>query len=156
MSTSSYHPLETLTSLYDQAAASSNQSEIVHIDLDSSRHTSATTHSSHVLGFELEPQSGSGSRGDSFFSSDFLNDDIGFSPVDDQQHGDQEEHQQRHNYDDRDTTTVDGGGVWSSSSLVVVGNQPEDQIYAFETIDPTLLGGGEAPLKMLSLSWNEI
>ena len=28
----------------------------------------------------------------------------------------------------------------------MVGNQPEDQIYAYETIDPTLLGGGEAPL----------
>ena len=146
LSTSSYHPLDTLTSLYDQAAASSNQSEIIHIDLDSSRHTSATTHSSHVLAFELEPQSGSGSRGDSFFSSDFLNDDVGFSPVDDQQHGDQEQHRQQHNYDDHDTTTVDGGGVWSSSSLVVVGNQSEDQIYAYETIDPTLLGGGEAPL----------
>ena len=78
-------------------------------------------------------------------SSDFLNDDVGFSPVDDQ-HGDQEEHRQQHNYDDHDTTTVDGGGVWSSSSLVVVGNQPEDQIYAYETIDPTLLGGREAPL----------
>ena len=72
-----------------------------------------------------------------------MNDDVGFSPVDDQQHGDQEEHQQQHNYDD---TTIEGGGVRSSSSLVVVGNQPEDQIYACETIDPTLLGGGEAPL----------
>ena len=105
LSTSSYHPLDTLTSLYDQAAASSNQSEIIHIDLDSSRHTSATTHSSHVLAFKLEPQSGS--RGDSFFSSDFLNDDVGFSLGDDR-HDDQEEHQQQHNYDD---TTIEGGGV---------------------------------------------
>ena len=30
--------------------------------------------------------------------------------------------------------------------VVVVGNQPEDQIYAYETIDPTLLRGGKAPL----------
>ena len=144
-----------MTSLYDQAAGSSNQSETIHIDLDSSRHTSATTHSSHVLAFELGPQSGSGSRGDSFFSSDFLNDDVGFSPVDGH-HGDEEEHRQQHNYDDHDTATVDGGGVWSSSSLVAVGNQPEDRIYAYDTIDPTLLGGWEAPLEMLSLSWNQI
>ena len=73
-----------------------------------------------------------------------MKDDVGFSPVDDH-HDDQEEHQQQHNYDD---TTIEGGGVWSSSSLVqvVVGNQPEDQIYAYETINPTLLGGGETPL----------
>ena len=31
--------------------------------------------------------------------SDFLNDDVGFSPGDDR-HGDQDEHQQQHNYDD--------------------------------------------------------
>ena len=123
---STYHPLDTLTSLYDQAASSSrNQSEI-HIgsDMDSSRHTS--THS-HVLAYDSQPQSGSGSRGESFFSSaDFLNDDLGF-PGDQR---DQELQQQLYE------TTVDG--AWSSS---LVGNQPEDQ-YAYETIDPTLLGGG--------------
>ena len=79
-----------------------------------------------------------------------MNDDVGFSPVDDR-HGDQEEHQQHHNYDD---TTIEGGGVWSSSSLVVVGNQPEDQIYAYETIDPTLLRGGKAPLGVVESELN--
>ena len=71
-----------------------------------------------------------------------MNDYVGFSPVDDHH----DDHQQQHNYDDHDTTVDGGGDVWSSSWLVVVGNQPEDQIYAYETIDPTLLGGGEAPL----------
>ena len=119
---SSYDPLDTLTSLYDQAASSiRNQSEI-----HGSRHTSH----SHVLAYDSQPQSGSGSRGESFFSADFLNDDVGF------QH-DQAPLRQRQRYDD---TTVDDGSAWSSS-LVVVGNQPEDQ-YAYETIDPTLLGGG--------------
>ena len=135
LSTSSYDPLDTLTSLYDQAAASS-----IHIgtgDLDSSRHTSDD--SSHVLAFDSQQQQQPGSRGESFFSSDFLNDDVGFSPgVDDHHHHHQQQQQQQHNYED---TT---GGAWSSSSLVVAGNQPEDQIYAYETIDPTLLGGGEA------------
>jgi hypothetical protein len=137
---SSYHPLDTLTSLFDQAASQTEINNHIGSEMDSSRHTSATTHSSHVLAFDSQqPQSGSRSRGESFFSSDFLNDDVGFSPG--HQHGDQEE-LQRQQYDNN--TTVDGGGAWSSS--LVVGNQPEDQIYAYETIDPTLLGGGEAPL----------
>ena len=117
---STYDPLDTLTSLYDQAASSGrNQSEI-HIgsDMDSSRHTSTHSH-----GLAYDPQSGSGSRGESFFSGDFLNDNVGFS-------GDQEPQQQQYE------TRVDS--AWSSS---LVGNQPEDQ-YAYETIDPTLLGGG--------------
>ena len=118
---STYHPLDTLTSLYDQAASSSRN----HSEMDSSRHTS--THS-HVLAYDSQPQSGSGSRGESFFSSgDFLNDNVGFP-------GDRHDQQpQQQQYE----TTVDG--AWSSSSLVR--NQPENQ-YAYETIDPTLLGGG--------------
>jgi hypothetical protein len=129
----SYHPLDTLTSLYDQAAASNlNQSDI-HIgsDMDSSRNTS--THS-HVFVYDSQPHSGSGSRGESFFSpAGFLNDDVGF-PGD--QH-DQEHQQRQQQYDN---AMVDGGGAWSSSH--VVENQREDQVYAYETIDPTLLGGG--------------
>ena len=123
---SAYHPLDTLTSLYDQAGSSSrNQSEIrIGSDMESSRHTSTY---SHVHAYDSQPQSGSGSRGESFFSSaDFLNDDVGF-PC-----GRHVQEPQQQQYD----TTA--GGAWSSS---LVGNQSEGQ-YAYETIDPTLLGGG--------------
>jgi hypothetical protein len=123
---STYHPLDILTSLYDQAASSNRHQSEFHIgsDMDSSRHTS-TTHS-HVLAFDSQPQSGS--RGESFFSSaDFLNNDVGFP-------GDQQEPQQQQQH--YDNTMVDGGGAWSSSLV-----QPMYQICAYETIDPTLLGG---------------
>ena len=129
---SSYYPFDTLTSLYDQAASSNrNEPEIINIgsDMDSSRHTSTSL--PHVLAYDSQPQSGSGSRGESFFSSDFLNDNVGF-PGD---HHDQE-FQPQQQYDGNNTM-VDGGVTWSSSL-----NQPENQVYAYETIDPTLLGGG--------------
>ena len=130
----SYHPLDTLTSLFDQAASSSrNQSGKIHIgssDIDSSRHTS--THS-HILAYDSRPQSGSGSRGESYFSStDFLYDDVGLPGDQHDDHQYDQEPQRRQQYD----TAVDD--AWSSS---LVGNQPEAQ-YAYETIDPTLLGGG--------------
>ena len=129
---SSYHPLDTLASLFDKAASSRRNKSEIHIgssDMDSSRHTSSTH--SRILGYDSQPQSGSGSRGESYFSStDFLYDDMGL-PGD--QHVDQyDQEPQQQQYD----TMVDG--AWSSS---LVGNQPEDQ-YAYSTIDPTLLGGG--------------
>ena len=129
---SSYHPLDTLASLFDKAASSRrNQSEI-HIgssDMDSSRHTSSTH--SRILTYDSQPQSGSGSRGESYFSStDFLYDDVGLPG--DQYDGQYDQEPQQQQYD----TTING--AWSSS---LVGNQPGDQ-YAYSTIDRTLLGGG--------------
>ena len=129
---SSYHPLDTLASLFDKAASSRrNQSEI-HIGssgMDSSRHSSSTH--SRILAYDSQPQSGSGSRGESYFSStDFLYNDMRLPG--DQHDGQYDQEPQQQQYD----TTVDG--TWSSS---LVGNQPEDQ-YAYSTIDPTLLGGG--------------
>ena len=122
----SYHPLDTLTSLYDQAASSSRKLSEIHIgsNMDSSRHTS-----SH---YDSQLQSGSGSRGDSFFSADLLYEDVEL--LGDRQHDEEpQQQQQQQRYD----TTVDGGGTWSSS----LENQLEDQ-YTYATIDPTLLGGG--------------
>ena len=118
------HPLDTFASLYDDQAASSSR-----IDMDNSRHTS-----SH---YDSQLQSGSGSR-DSFFSADFLYDDVELPG--DQQHDEEPQQQQQQQQQQRYDTTVDsngGGSAWSSS----LENQPENQ-YTYATIDPTLLGGG--------------
>lgn len=110
----SYNPLDTLASLFDEASSSRNQSEIyIDSDMGSSRNTSTR---SHTLVYP-----GPGSRGESFFSSaDSLYNDMGF-PAD---RRDRQEQQ----YDD---------DPWSTSLVI----KPEDQ-YTYETIDPTLLGGG--------------
>ena len=118
---SSCDPLDTLASLFDQVSSSQNQSEI-HIggDIDKSRHTS-------IYNSQSQSQPQPESRGVPFFSSaDSLYDD-GFP-------GDQHDHQ--YDQERQNGTAIDG--PWSAS---LVTNHPENQ-YTYETIDPTLLGGG--------------
>ncbi|KAF8815921.1 hypothetical protein BYT27DRAFT_7186391 [Phlegmacium glaucopus] len=136
---SPYNHVDTLASLYGQSSSSQSQSvnrvgsavNASHHQLSSSNTNAPTP--SHTLVYNSQPQpgSGSGSRGDSLFSStNSLYNDIELP-------GDQHDYQYDHEPQRQYYATIDN---LLSSSLVT--NHSEGQ-YAYETIDPTLLGGGE-------------
>lgn len=131
---SSYHPLDTLDSLYDQSSSSQNQSgSHIGSDIDAFCHQLSppvlhTPTQSHIFLYNSQDQPGS--RGESFFSSaDSLYNDVRVPGG-----GHQYDHEPQQQYD----TTIDNR--WSSS---LVTSHSEDQ-YVYDTIDPTLLGGGSS------------
>ena len=132
---SSYHPLNTLDSLYNQSSSSQNQSgSHIDSDIDTLCHQLSppvlhTPTHLHILPYNSQDQPGS--RGESFFSSaDSLYNDVRV-PGDGHDHH-RYDHEPQQQYD----TTIDNR--WSSS---LVTSHSEDQ-YVYDTIDPTLLGGG--------------
>ena len=122
LSTKSCHPFDTLASLYDQSSsADQNQSEI---HQDNSLPTHGGYHSQRPS--DTSP----------FFSPPDSLYDVGL-PGDRYDHELQQQ-QQQPPYDPTNTTTAIDNDPWSSSFVT-----HSEGLYAYETIDPTLLGGGD-------------
>ena len=141
----SFNPLDTLPSFYDLSSSSSQNHFESHIgsdDVDASHHRLASSNTDtppHPPVYNSQPQPAS--RGHSFFSS------AGSLFNDMELPGDQHDHQYDHEPQQQYGNALDG--PWSSSL------HSENQ-YAYETIDPTLLGGGEVVEPSLEMEMDMI